>query len=257
MTETIRVLHVDDDPAFLDLAKTALESEGAFEVTTETDPTVALETFTPATFDVIVSDYEMPEIDGLELLESITAQYPNVPCLIFTGKGSENVASDAISIGVTDYLQKETGLDQFTLLANRLENAVEQARTTRELRREKQRRDQILEATPMGVVVHDETGAVTLVNERARELLGVSTAEMNASTYPEAPWKLVRPDGTVVDRDSLPFSRVIADDGTAIQDEAYVIERDDGKRYEIVLHGSQLSIDDGSAKGAVIVFGTR
>ena len=183
MSEPIRVLHVDDDDAFLDLAAEALPLEGAFEVTAESDPSVALERFGRESFDAVVSDYEMPEMDGIELLEAIRDRDADVPCLVFTGKGSEAVASEAISAGVPDYLQKETGLEQFTLLANRLENAVEQARTTKELRQEKHRRDRILEATPMGIVVHDATGAVTLVNERARELLGATDAEMDAAAY--------------------------------------------------------------------------
>ncbi|MFW5938625.1 MAG: PAS domain S-box protein, partial [Halanaeroarchaeum sp.] len=52
------------------------------------------------------------------------------PFILFTGKGSEDVASDAIAAGVTDYLQKERGSGQYTVLANRIENAVDQYRTT-------------------------------------------------------------------------------------------------------------------------------
>jgi len=178
VTEPIRVLHVDDDPAFLDLSGDALPREGPFEVTTETAPTAALDRFDPERFDAIVSDYEMPAMDGLELLEAIGERHPDVPRLVFTGKGSEAVASEAISVGVTDYLQKKAGLEQFTLLANRLQNAVEKTRTTRALRREKRWRDRILEATPMGIVVHDEAGRVTLANERARELLGATAEEI-------------------------------------------------------------------------------
>jgi PAS domain S-box-containing protein len=166
------------------------------------------------------------------------------------------VASEAISAGVTDYLQKETGLEQFTLLANRLENAVEQARTTRELRQEKHRRDRILEATPMGVVVHDATGAVTLVNERARELLGATDAEMDAGAYQDAGWRLLTSDGDPIDYEGLPFSRVMASDAP-IHDVEYVVERADGTRQPIAVHGAPLRDDSGTCSGAVIVFGPQ
>lgn len=254
VTDTIRILHVDDDPAFLELTEAALQEEGAFDVTGETDPTVALERFDPAAFDAVVSDYEMPELDGLELLETIRAEHPNVPCLVFTGKGSEAVASDAISAGITDYLQKEAGVEQFALLANRVRNAVTQARTTRELRQEKRRRDSILEATPMGIVVHDETGAVTLVNERARSLLGVTADEMNAATYPTETWRLRNHDGSTIDRVSLPFTRVMASED-AVHGLSYTVEREDGTTFDIVVHGTPLRDDDGEPAGAVIVFG--
>ena len=254
MTEPIRVLHVDDDPAFLDLSGDALPREGPFEVTTETAPTAALDRFDPERFDAIVSDYDMPAMDGLELLEAIGERHPDVPRLVFTGKGSEAVASEAISVGVTDYLQKKAGLEQFTLLANRLQNAVEKTRTTRALRREKRWRDRILEATPMGIVVHDEAGTVTLANERARELLGATAEEMDVTDYPNVAWRLTGPDGTPIDRASLPYSRVVTAED-AINDVEYVVEPCEGDSYHIVVNGAPLRDDDGEVSGAVIVFG--
>lgn len=254
VAETIRVLHVDDDPDFLSLAADAVSREGPFEVVTETDPVTALDSFDADRYDAVVSDYEMPTMDGLEFLATIRERHENVPCIVFTGKGSETVASDAISVGVTDYLQKERGLEQFTLLANRLENAVEQTRTTEALRREKRRRDRILEATPMGIVVHDETGAVTLVDERARELLGATAEEMDVADYPNGAWRLTGPDGTPVDRASLPYSRVVTA-GEAIHDVEYVVEPADDDSYSIVVHGAPLRDADDEVCGAVIVFG--
>jgi PAS domain S-box-containing protein len=71
----------------------------------------------------------MPGTNGLELLEAVRNRYPDLPFILFTGKGSEEIASEAISAGVTDYLQKEVGTDQYTLLANRIERAVSERRT--------------------------------------------------------------------------------------------------------------------------------
>lgn len=253
VTEPIRVLHVDDNREFLDLAAEALSREGPFEVTTETDPAAAVERFEADSFDAVVSDYEMPGMDGVELLGEIRDRDRDVPCLVFTGKGSEAVASEAFSVGVTDYLQKATGLDQFTLLANRLENAVARARTTSELRREKRRRDRILEAAPMGIVVHDETGTVTLVNERARALLDADIEEMDAKGYAEASWRLLDSDGTPIARESLPFNRVKAADAP-IRDAEYTIEYGDGNRQDIGVNGAPLHDDEGAFSGAVVVF---
>lgn len=253
MTEPIRVLHVDDDWDFLDLAGEALSREGPFEVTTETDPTAAIERFEAAPFDAVVSDYEMPEMDGIELLGEVRDRDRDVPCLVFTGKGSETVASKAFSVGVTDYLQKQTGLEQFTLLANRLTNAVEQARTTGELRQEKRRRDRILEAAPMGIVVHDASGTVTLVNERARELLEANIEEMDAKGYAAASWRLRNRDGTPIERGSLPFTRIKVTEAP-LRSAEYTIEYGDGSRQEITVNGAPLRDDEGGFSGAVVVF---
>jgi PAS domain S-box-containing protein len=127
-----RVLHVDDDEAFLDLATTLLErAEPRLEVTAETDPTVALERVRSEAFDCVVSDYRMPELDGIELLRQIRETDASLPFILFTADGSETVASEAISAGVTDYLQKETGSERYELLANRVCNAVRRTRAER------------------------------------------------------------------------------------------------------------------------------
>ena len=124
-TSPVRVLHVDDDPQFAELVASLLEQRG-FDVLTETRPEDVLETLEETRVDCVVSDYDMPGMTGIDLLEATRTAYDDLPFILFTGKGTEEVASHAISAGVTDYLQKEGGSDQFTVLANRIENAVEQ-----------------------------------------------------------------------------------------------------------------------------------
>ena len=121
---TVDVLHVDDDPGLLDLSSAYLEHEcERFEVSTETSAREALASL-PENLDCIVSDYEMPEVDGLAFLEQVRERRPDLPFILYTGKGSEDIASEAIKRGVTDYLQKG-GPDTLELLANRIENAVQ------------------------------------------------------------------------------------------------------------------------------------
>ncbi|MBB6644919.1 PAS domain-containing protein [Halobellus ruber] len=125
-SNAIRVLHVDDEPDFADLATTFLEREDdRFNTETATSAAEGLDRLSGRTYDCIVSDYDMPGQSGSEFLETVRDEHPDLPFILFTGKGSEEVASDAISAGVTDYLQKQSGSDQYTLLANRIKNAVE------------------------------------------------------------------------------------------------------------------------------------
>jgi len=129
-TESIRVLHVDDDPAFVDMAATFLEREDdRIEVVTATDADEGLSILDGTAVDCIVSDYDMPGRNGIEFLEAVREEHPNLPFVLFTGKGSEEIASDAISAGVTDYVQKPTGSGGYEILVNRIVNAVEAART--------------------------------------------------------------------------------------------------------------------------------
>jgi len=128
-TDAIRVLHVDDDPAFVDMVATFLEREDdRIDVVTATSGTDGLTILDERAVDCIVSDYDVPGLNGIEFLERVREQYDDLPFVLFTGKGSEEVASEAISAGVTDYLQKSTGSEQYEILANRIVNAVEAAR---------------------------------------------------------------------------------------------------------------------------------
>jgi len=127
----VRILHVDDDREFTDLTATLLEREDErFSVETAAGASEGLARL-DGDVDCVVSDYEMPGTDGVEFLRAVREDYPDLPFILFTGRGSEAVASDAISAGVTDYLQKGSGTEQYALLANRIANAVEQARANR------------------------------------------------------------------------------------------------------------------------------
>ncbi|EMA33882.1 response regulator [Haloarcula japonica] len=131
----ISVLHVDDEPGLAETAAGFLrhENEG-FSVATVTSASEGLERLAEAAFDCVVSDYNMPEMNGIDFLRAVRATYPELPFVLFTGKGSEDIASDAISAGVSDYLQKRGGAERYTLLANRIENLVAQHRAEEGLR---------------------------------------------------------------------------------------------------------------------------
>ena len=136
---SIYVLHVDDEPSFGELTAAYLErKDDRFEVETVTSADEAIATLADRPPDCIVSDYNMPGKDGLEFLEVVRETHPDLPFILFTGRGSEQVASDAIAADVTDYLQKGSGSEQYELLANRIRNAVQARRTAETAARQEQ-----------------------------------------------------------------------------------------------------------------------
>jgi len=162
MTAPITTLIVDNEPGFAELAATMLEREqDRLTVETAKSAAQALEAIDQQEIDCIVSDHEMPAMTGLELLEEVRAQEPELPFILFTGKGSEEIASEAISAGVTQYLQKKPGQDRYTLLANQITNAVSQHRTETELRESERRYDRTL----------------TALHETTRDLMRAGTKE--------------------------------------------------------------------------------
>ena len=105
--QTIRVLHVDDDAGFLAVAKQCLEDQSQFQVDTAQSAKEALEKLKRSEYDVIVSDYQMPKKNGLELLRELRQQGNHIPFILFTCKGKEEIAIEALNSGVYRYVGKE------------------------------------------------------------------------------------------------------------------------------------------------------
>lgn len=173
--EPIRILHVDDEPDFADLTKTFLEQHNSrFEITTIDSATDGLELLNTHPLDCVVSDYNMPNMDGIEFLQAVRETHPDLPFILFTGKGSEAVASEAIAADVTDYLQKQGGTEQYELLENRIENAVRAQRETKRA----DRQDHLMRLTEFagdtgGFQLNMDSGEI-LLTDGARRLIGLS-----------------------------------------------------------------------------------
>ena len=172
----IDVLHVDDDESFLRLAATTLERlDSEVAVTPVTDPRTVGDRLDEGSFDCVVSDYDMPRTDGLSLFESIRERHPETPFILFTGKGSEEIAAEAVSAGVTDYLQKEVGTEQFTVLSNRIRNAVARKRAHEHARQQRDRAAALVRNSPDPIVearFEHETPIIADVNPAFEETFG-------------------------------------------------------------------------------------
>ncbi|EJN60987.1 PAS domain S-box protein [Halogranum rubrum] len=167
----VRVLYVDDQPVLGELAATYLEryeADVTLEVVAVGNAREAQDRVGGSHIDCIVSDYELPETDGLELLEAVRCQYPDIPFILFTGKGSEEVARDAFQVGATDYMQKGPGTDQYTVLAKRIHNAVSQHRAEAT----SEQYGAAIEALENAVYVLDGEGRLTSVDDVFLEMTG-------------------------------------------------------------------------------------
>jgi len=229
----IHVLHVDDEPDFADIVADFLEREdNSLIVETATSASEGLDRLADEDFDCIISDYDMPEQNGIEFLETVREMAPDLPFILFTGKGSEEVAGDAISAGVTDYLQKERGTDQYTVLANRVRNAVERYRA--EHARERQRKAS--ETAHEGISILNEDGEFIYVNQAYADLYGYDPEDILGQH-----WELVYPDDevavarneilpTVADEGSWSGETTgLRADGTTFPEDHRVVQTDSGE----------------------------
>ncbi|MDY6764526.1 MAG: PAS domain S-box protein [Halobacteria archaeon] len=177
--DEIHVLHIEDEEDFAELTAIHLERENeGINVISETDPRKGLKRLKQEDIDCIVSDYNMPELTGIDLLEAIREDYPDLPFILFTGKGGEEVASDAISAGVTDYLQKGVGTNQYKVLANRIKNAVDQYQAKNKLEETTKWYSTILEHSSDYVMIVDESGEVSYVSPAIERVTGYQPEEV-------------------------------------------------------------------------------
>lgn len=175
----ITVLVVDDDPNQLDLTATFLErEEEGFETITETKASDAVEYLEGADVDAIVSDYDMPRMNGLEFLETVRNPDGNIPFVLFTGKGSEEIASEAISKGVTDYLQKQSDPTQYSILANRVRNAVEQYRASEALKRSQEKFSKLVRNSTDVMAIVNENAQFEYISPACEQVLGYDQEEL-------------------------------------------------------------------------------
>jgi DNA-binding NarL/FixJ family response regulator len=125
----ISVLYVDDEPLLLEVGKAYLEKSGQFRVDCLESATMALEVMKTRTYDAVISDYQMPEMNGIVFLKAVRKSWPAIPFIIFTGRGREEVVIEALNCGADHYLQK--GGDpksQFAELMHTITRSVEHRR---------------------------------------------------------------------------------------------------------------------------------
>jgi PAS domain S-box len=223
----IRVLHVDYNPQLGRVFRDFLQQKSErIEAKTVADPSTALETVLGGEVDCVVSDYDMPEMDGIELLEAIRADCPDLPFFLFTGQGSEEVASDAIAAGATGYLRKGRGTDQYAVLANRVENAVEQYRTKRAAERTERHVRELMENTPdVRWMFTADWSELLFVNSSYEDIYGRSVAELKAD--PRSFLDTVHPD----DRDHVEAAMGRLSDGESVRVEYRADARTDYGRW--------------------------
>ena len=132
----VRVLHVDDDVSFLEVSKRVLSMENNFEINDAESADEAFEKLEKQTYDVIVSDYEMPLKNGLEFLKELREKNIQIPFILFLGKEREDVAVKALNLGADRYLNKN-GLPEIVYceLAHAINKIVEQKKSAQFLPR--------------------------------------------------------------------------------------------------------------------------
>ena len=183
MSDRICVLHADDDPDLAEVTGSFLEREDErIDVETVPNATEGLERIEEGGIDCVISDHDMPGPNGIEFLKRVRECNPGLPFILYTGKGSETVASEAISAGVTDYLQKSGGTEQYEILANRIVDAVMKRRAEREAERTRTHLRAITDNSMDAIVTIDADSTVRFANPAVERLFGYAPAELEGES---------------------------------------------------------------------------
>ncbi len=173
------LLYVDDEEDLLDLGRIYLEREGDFSVAIAESAQKGLDYLASYSVDLIISDYQMPDVDGLAFLKTVREKYPEIPFILFTGRGREEVVIEAINNGADFYLQK--GGDpkaQFAELKHKIKTAIERRNAINALIESQQRLSDIINFLPDATFAIDTDGRVIAWNKAIEEMTGIPSCDI-------------------------------------------------------------------------------
>ncbi|MDD1687438.1 PAS domain S-box protein [Methanoregula sp.] len=165
------VLYVDDEPDLLEVAKEFLESSQEFAVDTRVSAKEALLHLKNQRYDAIVSDFQMPVMNGIAFLKEVRLSVGNVPFIIVTGRGREEVVIDALNNGADFYLQKGGDPDAaYAELIHVLRRAIQMRQAEISLVEQEQRYHDLQNATDLIQSIAPD-GHFLFVNKKWRDTL--------------------------------------------------------------------------------------
>jgi len=181
----MKCILVDDDNALLEQAKIFLENSGNdIEITAINSAMQALDILEEDNYDAVISDYQMPEIDGLEFLRKLREERDSdIPFIMFTGKGREEVAIEALNLGADRYLQKggDPGT-QYSVLGQAIKQEVTHHRTEKNYKT-------IVENSNDAIYIYKDY-KLLFANEQASKVTGYSEEELTKMSV----WALIHPE---------------------------------------------------------------
>lgn len=217
--ENIRALVVDDSDFFASLTADQLETEHGIQTVEANSGDEALDILDGDSFDVVVSDYDMPVLNGLEFYEKVADIYPNLPFILLTSRTDAEIVSKAIGMGIDDYIQKEavSEQDNFEVLANRLENVVSQYKA-------QQKYEAVVDTTPDLIAQVRRDGTILAANDALAGVFGYESSDLIGNSIDE-----MLP-ASVADQWQTNGAAVIGDDEQATFQSSH-----DGRHYDTIL----------------------
>ena len=197
--DSLHILHVDDDVCLLEVSKQILTDENQFEIESVTSVDEAFKKMEKQTFDAVVSDYEMPIKNGLEFLKELRTQKTDIPFILFTGKGREDVAVKALNLGADSYINKNGSPETvYCELADTINKTVERKKSRKLLAKSEAKYRALVENSLQGIsILQAAPLRIVFANDAMGKILGYSSKEL-MSLSPEGIMGLVHHEDRAV-----------------------------------------------------------
>ncbi len=179
----ISVLCVHDEQGLTEVVQLFLEQSGDIRVTTVTSAQDALSKDIRS-FDAIIADYLMPDMNGITFLKTVRQQYGDIPFILFTGRGREEVVIEAINNGADFYLQKGGDPEaQFAELSHKVRQAVRSRSAENERIHSEEKFSKLFHTNPsLEAISEMDTGIIIDVNETYLQTTGYTREEIIGKT---------------------------------------------------------------------------
>lgn len=236
--ETIRVLLVDDEKELLKATKLYLENaKKNLQIITSNSASDALKSLKKEPFDVVVSDFQMPNMDGLELLEKIREIDKDISFIIFTGKGREEVVIEALNLGADYYLQKGGDIQsQFSELINLINKSLEKKKADIALRKSEEKFSKAFKFSLNAMAINRFKGSAFLdINENFTKLLHYNREDIMEKN-PDDLSLWVKHD------DYLEYQRLLREEGEVVDHETLLLTKD-AQIIPVLISGSLIDIE--------------
>ncbi len=233
------VLYVDDEPVLLDVGKIFLERSGALAIETVPSAREALSRLGERIYDAVIADYQMPGMDGIGLLKETRQSFGDIPFILFTGRGREEVVMEALNHGADGYIQKGGDPEsQFADLEHQVVQAVERRRAVQALRDSEERYRALFEGANDPIFIFEEDRFADC-NSKVLETFSCTREFLIG----KSPWELsspVQPDGVPALASAV--EKMQAAYAGQPQFFEWRIATPSGKRYDVEMSASRLDV---------------
>ena len=225
----LKILLADDNADQLLLTERALKrSAGETEVVSVRNGQDCLDRLSHGAFSVVVLDYRLPSVNGLEVIKRIKALSIDVPVIMVTGQGDERIAVEAMKNGAYDYVVKGQGY--LTSLPRCIENTLERHDLETRLKVSESKYKRLTENANDLIFTTDHQGQFAFLTNKVESLLGYAPEELLGKNFQE----LLTPASREVARNLFP-GKLKAEVSELVELE-FVTKNGDSKNFELNLN---------------------